>query len=122
MEKRTKLVTVVRADLNMPKGKMVSQGQHGLQYYYESLPGLGYRLAHEEWSNDGHSTKITLKVKSEEDLMAIYHAARQAGIPAQMVVDNGVTMFNGVKTVTAIVLGPDWNEKLDPLTSHLSLL
>jgi PTH2 family peptidyl-tRNA hydrolase len=41
---------------------------------------------------------------------------------AVIIYDNGNTEFHGVKTLTAIAIGPDHAEFIDPITGHLQLL
>ena len=43
-------------------------------------------------------------------------------IPCSIIRDSGFTEFNGVPTLTAVAIGPDYPEVIDPLTKHLKLL
>lgn len=70
----------------------------------------------------GSFTKICVSVASEEELDAIYQKAREAGLPASLIVDNGYTEFKGVPTKTVVAIGPAWCDEIDPITSHLPLL
>ena len=38
------------------------------------------------------------------------------------VIDEGITMFNGVKTFTCIGIGPYYSEEIDKFTGSLKLL
>jgi len=74
-----------------------------------------------EWLNDSY-TKIVLGVDSEEELLAIHQKALDAGLVSHLVTDNGTTVFNGQPTNTVVAIGPDFKEKIDPITSRLKLL
>jgi len=130
---KSKQVIVMRKDLNMRKGKMVSQGSHAsLKVFFDKMKS---EWIHEdikryhflanmdmvEWI-DGEFTKITVYVKSEEELLEIHNKAKQSGIPCSLIKDKGHTEFNGVETYTCCAIGPDSIEKVDIITSHLPLL
>ena len=75
----------------------------------------------EDWMRNSF-TKICVGVKSEEELDEIYKKAEDAGLTVHMIVDNGLTEFNGVKTKTCLAIGPHYSEKIDKITGHLKLL
>src|SRR5690348_3584803 len=96
-----KQVIVMRNDLNMRKGKMIAQGAHAsiafLTRKLEPCEGMAnnwIRLTDDEqaWV-DGIFTKICVKVNSEEELMAIDTAAREAGLTVYDIWDRGLTEF-----------------------------
>jgi PTH2 family peptidyl-tRNA hydrolase len=128
-----KQVIVLRKDLNMRKGKMVAQGAHAsLAVFLQKLTFLsdddGELVARfpvspveHAWFT-GNFRKICLGTGSEAELLALFEAARAAGLPCSLVRDNGLTEFNGVPTYTAVAIGPALDERIDPLTEHLSLL
>lgn len=133
-----KQVIVLRKDLNMRKGKMVAQGAHASM---KVILDLG---SHEEQETDldvwekvilirlksdalcqwlsGSFKKITVSVDSEAELLEVYEKAKGAGVLCSLIQDSGLTEFGGVKTYTAVAIGPDYPEKIDPLTGHLKLL
>lgn len=115
----TKMIIVMRKDLNMRKGKMVAQGSHsavGLSLWLESNPTDAYK----DWL-DSSFKKICVSVNSEADLLAIYQKAVDAGLPAKLITDAGHTEFNGVPTKTCCaILG--YTNELDPITGELPLL
>lgn len=74
-----------------------------------------------EWLQ-GSFAKVALAVNSEEELKTCYKKAKEAGFPVSYIVDNGVTVFNGVKTPTCAGIGPALSDKLDELFGHLQLL
>jgi PTH2 family peptidyl-tRNA hydrolase len=70
----------------------------------------------------GAFTKVCVSVDSEEELLAVFGKALDAGIPAALITDSGLTEFNGVPTNTCIGVGPWWSDELDQITGHLKLL
>lgn len=123
-----KMVLVLRKDLGMSPGKAVAQGGHAVQLALTQkqvvdpvsrtvtlqLSEVGY-----EWYTNAEYKKVVLEAKSEAQLLALFERAQAAGIPASLVLDNGLTEFAGVKTYTAIALGPAMPGDIDPLTKRL---
>lgn len=130
-----KQVIVVRADLNMRRGKESAQVAHAsmkvfldigeiIERSYDSPYGdrlvvnlteyMTYWLSHK-------FTKIVVAVNSEEELLEVYDNALSAGIPCGLIQDEGLTEFNGVKTNTSIGIGPDDAVRIDNITGHLKL-
>lgn len=126
-----KQVIVMRTDLNMRKGKMVAQGAHaacswlaGLVrdqsgMFYEQAPAL--TEPEQAWLH-GRFTKICVGVGSEEELFAIHAEATGAGLRSKLIIDSGLTEFGGVETATCLAIGPDFADKIDPITGGLKLL
>lgn len=108
----------MRTDLNMPVGKMISQGAHASMKVMH-LHNNDDRV--KEWLS-GVFTKIVVGVDSEESLLQVYNAALEAGLIAERIDDNGRTVFDGVVTLTCIAVGPDTHERLKPITGKLKLL
>ena len=73
-----------------------------------------------EWMNTG-CTKITLQVDSEQELVDLYQKAQDKGLTAFLITDAGKTEFDGVPTKTALAIGQDKEELIDPITQHLKL-
>lgn len=137
-----KQVIVMRKELKMKKGKLIAQGGHGPLDIFLRMMNNGVSLKDEtpeikngkytlsmevevgseidNWLR-GISRKIALAVHSEEELIEIYKRAVEKGLPAKIVEDLGLTVFNGVKTKTAVVIGPDNDEVIDEITGHLPL-
>ena len=124
-----KQVIVMRKDLGMRAGKMVAQGAHAsmavlLNSMEKAGPSWVLSLrdpALAEWVK-GSFTKITVYVKSEEELLDIAKAAKDAGIRHALIQDAGKTEFKGVPTHTCVAIGPDQSEKIDKITGNLPLL
>ena len=123
----TKQVIVMRNDLNMRKGKMIAQGSHASMAFltrngkiisefskndfFENRSYTGQEIGEiEEWMENGF-TKICLQCNSEAELDEIYTKAQEAGLTVHLVIDKGLTEFNGVATKTCLAIGP-----------HLSLI
>lgn len=65
--------------------------------------------------------KVTVQVSSEEELLALHKAARDAGLESHYIVDSGLTEFHCVPTITALAIGPNKDSEIDKITGHLSL-
>lgn len=142
-----KMVVVVRKDLKMRRGKEVAQGGHAfmawltrrLRLKHESLAHLeknGYVVSNrldlravyeadlsavEEFWIGNAFKKVAVQVNSENELREIYKRAIEAGLEASLIIDNGLTEFNGVPTPTCVGIGPDEASKIDAVTGHLKL-
>ena len=129
----TKQVIVMRKDLGMRKGKMITQGAHASMAFLTSNMGIRKQYGniyvgstmlepvHIEWLNSSFK-KICVYVNSEEELLAVYEKAQQARVTAHMITDAGHTEFGGVPTRTCCAIGPDFDEEIDKITGHLPLL
>ena len=133
----------MRKDLNMRKGKMVAQGSHAslkaILDKIQFVEGIKYKMSNgtkgentgylkleggtalNDWIT-GRFTKICLSVDSEAELLNIYNQAKEAGLICSLITDAGLTEFGGVPTKTCCAIGPNWDEEIDPITSHLKLL
>jgi PTH2 family peptidyl-tRNA hydrolase len=124
----TKQVIVMRKDLKMRRGKEIAQASHASMAFLtrngmiDSDKFLNIQMTNlkeaQEWIQNSF-TKICVGVSSEAELDEIYNKAKEAGLTVHMVVDNGLTEFNGVKTKTCLAIGPHYSEKIDPITGHL---
>jgi PTH2 family peptidyl-tRNA hydrolase len=134
----TKQVIIWRNDLKVRTGKKMAMAAHasmaflthkmnpvwikdvnGQGYFRTNIIENGEEINH--WLN--HSfRKICVYVNSEEELHELHQKALDNGLISHMIEDNGATEFNGVKTLTALAIGPHWNSKFEGLTDHLPLL
>ena len=122
-----KQIIVLRKDLNMRKGKLVAQGAHASMGAILSLckqEGNTLVLDMDDrvkpWLT-GRFKKICVYVNSEAELLAIHEQAKEAGLVTSLIQDAGLTEFGGVKTYTAVGVGPDQEDKIDAVCKHLPL-
>ena len=148
MSDKVKQVLVLRTDLNMRKGKLAAQAAHASMkvlldysqaaqelekpsFTYSPLTGLTYTVSHHrtlglwpeaaEWLA-GSFTKIVVGIESEEKLISLYERVGASGLHVALVIDNGLTEFHGVKTLTCLAIGPEKAEEIDKFTKELKLL
>jgi PTH2 family peptidyl-tRNA hydrolase len=114
-----KQVIVIRTDIKMSKGKIAAQAGHAAvsaaEYARKNRPEWW-----SQWTREGQC-KIAVKVKSEQQLMELERKARNAGLPAALIVDRGLTELPP-ETVTCLGIGPAPSDKVDTITGKLSLL
>ena len=114
-----KMVIVVRTDIKMSKGKMAAQAGHAAvsasEYARKRRPEWWT-----PWINEGQC-KIAVKMKSEQEIMELERKARNAGLPAALIVDRGLTQLPP-ETMTCLGIGPAPADKVDAITGKLSLL
>lgn len=132
-EKRIKQVIIIRKDLNMRRGKSISQGCHSSLAIFFNLmkqnPNSKPEQGHFElditnpfmldWMN-GHFTKICVYVNSEKELLDIHQKAVDAGLSTSLIKDAGFTEFKE-PTFTSVAIGPDDPDKIDLITGNLPL-
>lgn len=119
----TKMILILRKDLQMNKGKYVAQGSHaalGVVLDIQKSDNTAHHEILSTWMREDYA-KICVYVKSEQELHALYDQAVAAGIAAKLTTDNGYTQFHGQKTDTCVALLGTC-DALDPLTKHLPLL
>jgi PTH2 family peptidyl-tRNA hydrolase len=130
-ERAVKQVIVIRRDLRMRRGKEIAQGAHAstawlrqrvLQAMAPSGTLAQVKLSEVErtWLEQSNR-KVTVKVGSEQELMAVYARALQAGLVVHLITDGGLTEFGGVPTRTCLGIGPDYDDRIDPVTGDLEL-
>lgn len=138
---RYKQALIVRRDLNMTRGKEISQGAHASMITLIENPDDPRMKA---WLNSPFA-KISLSCPTEDEMLRIEAAAKSRGLITAMmaatedelldveiqakakgmitamVTDQGRTMFNGVPTRTVLAVGPDRIEEIDAVCGHLKL-
>lgn len=110
---------VLRIDLGMSIGKLVSQACHASLEASERARRKKRRIW-KAWMEEG-SKKVILKVDSLEELEELAKRALELGIPNALIVDRGLTEIPQ-GTTTALGVGPDRSEKVDLVTGKLKLL
>ena len=127
----TKQVIVIRRDLRMRRGKEIAQGAHASTAWLANrviqgmtpngtVDHVALSEAERAWLESSFR-KVTVKVSSEEELMAVYRKAVEAGLVVHLVTDRGLTEFGGVPTRTCLAVGPDYDNLVDPVTGDLEL-
>jgi|TARA_R110002094_G_C4791683_1_gene202191 PTH2 family peptidyl-tRNA hydrolase len=127
MSNIVKQVIVIRKDLKMRRGKEIAQASHAsMAFLLNQLEGgiesqtIKLDVPTLGWKETGH-TKIGLRVDSEQELVDLHEAALASGLKSHLITDNGLTEFDGVKTKTALAIGPDYSVLIDKITSNLKL-
>ena len=114
-----KQVIVVRTDIKMSKGKMAAQAGHAAvsaaEYARRNRPEWWT-----PWITEGQC-KIAVKVTSEQEIMELERKARNANLPAAVIVDRGLTELPP-ETTTCLGIGPAPANKVDAITGNLRLL
>lgn len=110
-----KQAIVARTDLEMGVGKLAAQVAHASLDAYEAADPDSQRA----WRSTGQ-TKVVLKIGSEDELLDLAAAARQAGLPVSVVRDAGRTQLES-GTVTTLGVGPAPTESIDRITGELPL-
>lgn len=119
MDNELRLYAVVRADLEIPTGKLVAQTGHAylgvLLQCLEDNPGLA-----DEYLRTKRQTKICVTAKNLKALERVMRECEEAGIVVHLVEDAGLTVFPK-PTVTALGLGPVSRNQLPPFVRRLQL-
>ncbi|MBD3210457.1 peptidyl-tRNA hydrolase [Candidatus Micrarchaeota archaeon] len=114
-----KQTIVVRADLDMGKGKLAAQCAHASLSGYNKVRKSHLDIA-KAWETGGQK-KVVLKVNSEKELFEYFQKGKDAGIPCEIIRDAGHTQLEP-GTVTCFAAGPWKGEELDRVFGDLKLL
>ena len=114
-----KQVILVRADLDMGKGKLGAQIGHAVMLSFLDAQKLDKGVTN-EWLSSGQK-KIVLKVDDEESLRKLFAAFKFKKIPCALVEDAGLTQLPP-GTTTTLGIGPWKSDEIDQFTSKLKLL
>jgi PTH2 family peptidyl-tRNA hydrolase len=113
-----KQAIILRSDLGMDKGKLISQGAHAsIASAYRTMQKNPEIFR--EWMSS--MKKIVLKVASEKELVELKVKAAKAKLVVEIIRDAGRTQI-APGSVTALGIGPDTDEKIDAITRDLKLL
>jgi len=107
----------------MPPGKLASQAGHAYLNSYlqsqEERPDIA-----KFYQRDGIGTKVCLEAKNQDQLLAAYQAAQEAGIPCSLIVDEHHIMpphFDGSPIITALGIGPARKHEVKEFTKRFKL-
>lgn len=116
--RHTKMVLIIRTDLEMTKGKVAAQCCHAcLAAYKSSL--LSKKSVLKAWKRNGQP-KITLKCSSEDELLMLQAKALSLDLIAEVIADAGRTQI-APGSLTVLAIGPDYSEIIDSVTGRLKL-
>ena len=115
----------------MRRGKEIAQGAHASTAWLAerviqgmnpmgSVDHIELSEAERAWL-DSSFRKVTVKVGSEAELLAVYEKSLEAGLVTHLITDRGLTEFGGVPTRTCLAIGPDYDDLIDPVTGDLEL-
>ena len=114
-----RLYAIVRGDIEMSTGKIVSQAGHAF------LEAFLRSSNQEEYRSDGIGTKVTLQSKSLDDLLWAQYVCEQMGLSHALIEDSGQVMppdFDGSPIITALGIGPIKRDDVKKLTKKFKLL
>ena len=114
-----KQVIVLRRDLGMSTGKLISQACHACLGAAEAAKKTRSR-SWRRWRDEG-AKKVVVDVESLEVLLELVKKAEEFGVPHFLVEDRGLTEVPP-GTVTALGVGPERSELVDMVTGNLKLL
>jgi PTH2 family peptidyl-tRNA hydrolase len=138
MEKQVKQYIIVRTDLGINSGKLAAQACHAtMKVFFDKMSGVrggpgklwneqeveySFVATEEEvqWI-EGQFTKITKKVKNENQLLKVYEKAKAAGLNVSLIKDAGLYGLEG-ENFTCIAVGPNYVEDCEPVVGKLRLL
>lgn len=118
-EFRYKQVIVVRKDLKLSKGKLAVQVAHAAVTAAEQCR-KGNLEWFKSWFSEGQK-KVVVEVENLEALLLHYQMAKDAGLPAALIEDAGLTEIPP-GTVTCVGIGPAPSELVDKITGKLKLV
>jgi PTH2 family peptidyl-tRNA hydrolase len=130
-----KQVIVIRKDLKMRRGKEIAQGSHASIAFLTArmFTNYSWTVGHGETTSEVYTTnderewiqnsfaKVCVRVNSEQELLDIEKAAKEAKLEVNIIKDSGHTEFGGVPTYTCLAIGPNKSEDIDKITGHLEL-
>jgi PTH2 family peptidyl-tRNA hydrolase len=136
---------IVRTDLPMNAGKVAAQAAHAcIKVFFDKMkflektsvtpfyPGTSdeegivgdyfFKVTREEqqWI-EGMFTKITKKVKNENQLLKVYNQAKEAGLNVSLIKDAGLYGLEG-ENYTCVAVGPNYVDRCEPVVGKLQLL
>ncbi len=111
-----KQVILLRRDLGMSLGKLISQSCHAAVGAYSQASAKSIAA----WEKKG-AKKIALFVPDGKELNSIYSIVKTMNLPSYMVQDAGHTEL-APGTRTALGIGPATTAEIDKITGDLSLV
>lgn len=116
--------TIARKDLEMPKGKLMSQLGHAYAKSLYSASITHPKVAHEFIFGNGGSI-VSLYAKNENQIIELYNKVISLDIPAYIVVDSNHVLlpkFDGKPIITALGIGPCLKDDIQHLTKKFQCI
>lgn len=117
------IYAIVRADLEMPTGKLAAQAGHAytdaLLDCFDKHPELVERYR----CGDNAGSKATLKAKNEAALIRAFEECKSIGVPCALIVDENHILlphFDGSPIVTALGIGPISRADAKPIVKRFN--
>jgi PTH2 family peptidyl-tRNA hydrolase len=120
-----RLYAIVRADLDMPVGKLAAQAGHAYEKSLLAALRDDPEILDAYHGADGLGTKVCLSANSEFRLLRAYEEAKAAGIPCALIIDQHHVLpphFDGSPIVTALGIGPARKADVCAITKRFSVL
>ena len=111
-----KFIAAIRKDLNLPKGKMAAQVAHAA---VEAVAKSDNKLV-EQWRKEG-GKKVVVEVDDLKTLKALEADAKKQKLTTAIIKDAGRTIV-APGTITCVGVGPDTEERMDPVTGKLRIV
>ncbi len=127
-----KQVIVIRKDLKMRRGKEIAQGAHASMAWLINrisstnvTPSQAMHFRYAKYALltteqlkwiEGDFTKVVLQAETLSEFEIVANLARQAGLTTHIITDKGLTEFSGEPTMTALAIGPHYEDKIDAIT------
>jgi len=118
-EFKFKQVIVLRADLEMSRGKMAAQAGHAAVSAAEKAREH-FQKWWKAWLEEGQC-KIAVKAGSERELLDLERKAKELKLPSALISDRGLTELPP-DTITCLGIGPAPSQEIDKITGKLALL
>ena len=118
-EFKFKQVIVLRADLEMSRGKMAAQAGHAAVSAAEKAREH-FQKWWKAWLEEGQC-KIAVKAGSERELLDLEREAKELKLPSALISDRGLTELPP-DTITCLGIGPAPSQEIDKITGELALL
>ena len=118
-EFKFKQVIVLRADLEMSRGKMAAQAGHAAVSAAEKAREH-FQKWWKAWLEEGQC-KIAVKAGSERELLDLERKAKELKLPSALISDRGLTELPP-DTITCLGIGPAPSQEIDKITGELALL
>ncbi|KAJ2448082.1 hypothetical protein EV183_005609 [Coemansia sp. RSA 2336] len=114
----TKLVLVVRTDLNMPGSKVATQSSHATLECFRKATQAAPEIL-KLWEHYGQA-KITVKCRSQEEMQQLYESAKERGLVSHLLQDDAKNK-NKPGEFTVLGVGPGPISVINSVTGHLKL-